>query len=132
MPTANPFRALETPDEWEMDADTADSPVNPPAPAEQGANLTTPPALNADAKGYAHVDIAYALITNRLNTQSVPADAMAMQFGETISEREEIPGMEDVLTAVCLAYDRETGKPNETGPWMVAAPQRAIRICRVI
>ena len=116
LPTANPFRALESPDDWEMDADTADSPVNPPAPAAQGANLTTPPALNADAKGYAHVDIAYALITNRLNTQSVPADAMAMQFGETISEREEIPGMEDVLTAVCLAYDRETGKPNETGP----------------
>ena len=36
--------------------------------------------------------------------------------------------MEDVLTAVCLAFDRETGKPNETGPWMVAAAQRAIEI----
>ena len=51
-----------------------------------------------------------------------------MQFGEAISEQEEVPDMADVLTAVCLAYDRETGKPDETGPWMVAAPQRAIEI----
>ena len=129
LPTANPFRPLvETPDDWEMAADTEASPANPPAPAATGVNLTTPPAPDADAKRYKHVDIAYALITNRLNTQAVPADAIAMQFGEAISEREEVPDMADVLTAVCLAYDRETGKPDETGPWMVAAPQRAIEI----
>jgi hypothetical protein len=33
-----------------------------------------------------------------------------------------------VLTAVCLAFSKETGKPDDTGPWMVAAPQRAIDI----
>ena len=98
LPTANPFRVLDTPEDWEMEADTATSPetgtpVTPPAPAASGASLTTPPAPNAEAKRYGHVDIAHALITNRFNTQNVPADAMAMQFGETITEEEEIQGL---------------------------------------
>ena len=75
LPTSNPYRPLvETPDDWEMGAETDASPVNPPAPAVTDVNLTSL-APDAEAKSYEHVDIAYALITNRLNTQSVPADA---------------------------------------------------------
>ena len=95
--------------------------ANPPAaPEAADMELTETLAPAAAAKAYAEVDIAHAIITNRLNTRVVPADTMAVHFGEEISEKEEVPGMSDVLTAVCLAFNKETGKPDETGPWMVA------------
>ena len=134
VPTANPYSPLVTPGDWEDEAEAmatgpaAGMSALSPDPHPAGAELTTPPAPTTETKRYEHVDIAHALITNRFNTSRVPADTVAMQFGETISEQEEVPGMADVLTAVCLAFDRATGKPDETGPFMVAAPQRAIVI----
>ena len=69
----------------------AGTPAPSPDPNLASADLTTPLAPTTETKRYEPVDIAHALITNRFNTSSVPADTMAMQFGETISEKEEVP-----------------------------------------
>ena len=127
-PPGNPLSFAEVPDDWEDVAAMEPPSANPPAPVTADIELTEAPPPAAEVKTYKEVDIAHAIITNRLNTRVVPADMMAVHFGEEISEKEEVPGMSDVLTAVCLAFSKETGKPDETGPWMVAAPRRAIEI----